>query len=78
MKRARSTRGAIARTARRRITSRNASSTLFADRTSSHTMRANQLRFWLSSLTYADVRAAPHRPDQHAARRRDLRHDSRR
>ena len=26
---------------------------LFADRTSSHTMRANQLRLWLSSLAYA-------------------------
>ena len=25
---------------------------LFADRTSSHTMRANQLRLWLASLAY--------------------------
>lgn len=28
---------------------------MFADRTSSHTMRANQLRLWLSSLAYALV-----------------------
>jgi len=30
---------------------------LFADRTSSHTMRANQLRLWFSSFAYAIVNA---------------------
>jgi len=30
---------------------------MFADRTSAHTMRANQLRLWLSSLAYALVHA---------------------
>ena len=30
---------------------------LFADRTSTHTMRANQLRLWLSSMAYVLVNA---------------------
>ena len=49
---------------------------LFADRTSSHTMRANRItpvvRF---TRLRADERAPAHRPDQHPPRRRDLWHD---
>jgi hypothetical protein len=30
---------------------------MFADRTSTHTMRANQLRLWLSSMAYVLVNA---------------------
>ena len=50
---------------------------LFADRTSTATMRANQLRLWfaLDGLCPA-VRAAPHRPPRHRLRRRHLRHHS--
>ena len=41
---------------------------LFSDRTSTHSLRANQLRLWFASLAYvlcADLRPAPHRPARH-------------
>ena len=49
---------------------------LFADRTSTATMRANQLRLWFASMAYVlIVRAAPHRTRPHPVRPGDLRHD---
>ena len=49
---------------------------LFADRTSTATMQANQLRLWFASMAYVSaVRLAPHRPGTHAVRRGNLRHD---
>ena len=44
---------------------------LFADRTSSHTMRANQLRLWFASMAYVLLCAA-HRAQAHAIRTRQL------
>src|SRR5271166_726057 len=48
---------------------------LFADRTSTATMRANQLRLWFASFAYVLLCAQAHRPCAHAVRRSDLRHD---
>ena len=48
---------------------------LFADRTSSATMRANQLRLWFSSLAYVLMRAAPDRPRGDGIGQCHLRHD---
>jgi hypothetical protein len=40
---------------------------LFADRTSSATMRAYQVRLWFASFAYVPpLRPAPHRPQGHA------------
>ena len=48
---------------------------LYADRTSTATMRANQLRLWFASMAYVlHVCLAPHRPASHAVRQSDLRH----
>ena len=49
---------------------------LYADRTSTATMRANQLRLWFASMAYVLLCAAPHRPASHAVRQSDLRHHS--
>ena len=58
-----------------RTASRNASSTCSLIRTSTATMRANQLRLWLASMAYALLCGpAPHRPGIHAICRSDLRH----
>ena len=49
---------------------------LFADRTSTATMRANQLRLWLASFAYVLICAIRRsRPRPHPVRRGDLRHD---
>ncbi len=48
---------------------------LFADRTSSATMRANQLRLWFSSLAYVLMCAAPDRPRGDGIGQCHLRHD---
>ena len=48
---------------------------LFADRTSSRTMRANQLRLWFASMAYVlHLRVAEDRPRSHPVRRCHLRH----
>ncbi len=49
---------------------------LFADRTSTATMRANQLRLWLASFAYVLICAVRRsRPCPHPVRRGHLRHD---
>ena len=49
---------------------------LFADRTSTATMRANQLRLWFASFAYVLICAVRRsRPCPHPVRRGDLRHD---
>jgi hypothetical protein len=48
---------------------------LFADRTSTATMRANQLRLWLASFAYVLICAQARRPRTYAVRRGNLRHD---
>ena len=47
---------------------------LFADRTSSATMQANQLRLWFASMAYVAQRVAPDRAPPHPVCRCHLRH----
>lgn len=49
---------------------------LYADRTSAHPLRVNQLRLWLASFAYVRICAfAPFRPRLHPAARGHLRLD---
>ena len=60
-----------------RIASRSSSWALFADRTSAETMRANQLRLWLSSVAYVLLSALRRRGlGGHGVGRRPVRHHS--
>jgi hypothetical protein len=46
----------------------------WADRTSAHTMRANQLRLWFASMAYVLIAGLPNRPGPYSVRPRLLRH----